>query len=126
MKGIHAVPVYKNIKLIRKTIAQSLHLIEKGKNVLIFPERLKAWANNGIGDFYKDFLNWDRLYCQHTKKALPIVHVAVNKKTKTIEIGMPIPFDPNALFHAEKIRLKRELEETMPRMYHEMEGIIPH
>ena len=47
--------------------------------------------------------------------------MAVNQKAKAVGIGRPIRFDSGLPFPQEKRRLKRELEDSIYRMYYDLE-----
>jgi 1-acyl-sn-glycerol-3-phosphate acyltransferase len=128
MHDLQAIPVYASSRRIRDTFLRSLELLLRGKNILVFPENKERPINEVLGDFSTGFINMARLYYQKTRKAICFLPVAVNQKAKCIRIGRPIRFDSGQPFPQEKQRLKRELEDSIYRMYYDLEqelGALP-
>jgi 1-acyl-sn-glycerol-3-phosphate acyltransferase len=128
MRDLQAIPVYDASRRIRDTLERSLELLLKGKNILVFPEDKGRPINEVLGDFSTGFLTIARLYYEKTRKALCFLPVAVNQKAKAVGIGRPIRFDSGLPFPQEKRRLKRELEDSIYRMYYDLEqelGALP-
>jgi 1-acyl-sn-glycerol-3-phosphate acyltransferase len=128
MRDLQAIPVYNASRRIRLTLERSLDLLLRGRNILVFPENKERPINEVLGDFSTGFISMARLYYEKTRKAICFLPVAVNQKVKGIRIGRPIRFDAGLPFLQEKRRLKRELENSIYRMYYSLEaelGAIP-
>ncbi len=121
MRDINAIPVYGKSRRIRATVDMSLDLLEKGENILVFPEDAKKPKNEAFCDFSTGFMNLARLYFEKTRKAISFIPVAVNRKVKGILVGKPIRFNALAPFRDEKQRLKQELETSIFDMYRRLE-----
>jgi 1-acyl-sn-glycerol-3-phosphate acyltransferase len=121
MKDIGAIPVYAKSRKIAATIQESLRLIERGRNILVFAEDSMRPLNEAICEFSTGFIHIAKLYYEKTRKAIQFIPVAVNRKVRRILVGKPIRFDAAAPFPREKERLKRELEDSVSALYRELE-----
>ena len=122
MKDIGAIPVYQKSKRIMATVAQTLSLLEQGKNILVFAEDSTKKINDVLCEFCTGFIHVAKLYSEKTRKAVAFLPVAVNRKVHRIMVGKPIRFDVTAPFTREKQRLKAELESTVFSLYQELQG----
>ena len=121
MKDIGAIPVYAKSRKIAATIQESLRLIERGRNILVFAEDSMKPLNEAICEFSTGFIHIAKLYYEKTRKAIQFIPVAVNRKVRRILVGKPIRFDAANPFPREKERLKRELEDSVSALYRELE-----
>jgi 1-acyl-sn-glycerol-3-phosphate acyltransferase len=117
MRDIGAVPVYQYSRRIVATVQRSLELMQRGKTLLVFPEDSTRRLNAAICEFCTGFIHLAKLFYEKTKSAVEFVPVAVNEKCRRIIVGKPITFDVRVPFPVEKARLKRELEQTITRLY---------
>ncbi len=122
MKDIGAIPVYQKSKRIRATVEKTLHLLEQGKNILVFAEDSTRKINDFLCEFCTGFIHVAKLYYEKTRKAVAFLPVAVNRSVHRIQVGTPIRFDVTAPFAREKQRLKSELETTVYTLYQELES----
>ena len=116
----HTIPVYHDVRL-RETLRRSMDAIDKGENLVIFPEH-NVPCNQVVYDFQDRFLDLARLYYRRTGKALCFVPFYVAPALGIACCGEPLRFDPDAPMDAERARLKRELmgeitalAESLPR-----------
>jgi 1-acyl-sn-glycerol-3-phosphate acyltransferase len=122
MRDIGAIPVYQKSKRIRATVEKTLHLLEQGKNILVFAEDSTRKINDVLCEFCTGFIHVAKLYYEKTKKAVAFLPVAVNRRVRGILVGRPIRFDVTAPFPNEKQRLKNELEASVYTLYQELES----
>jgi 1-acyl-sn-glycerol-3-phosphate acyltransferase len=122
MKDIGAIPVYSQSKRIKRTVEQSLALLEQGKNILVFAEDSTLKIDEVLCEFCTGFIHVAKLYYEKTRKAVQFLPVAVNRAAHGIRIGKPIRFDATIPFPEEKRRLKAELEHTVAALYGELEA----
>jgi len=121
MRDLGAVPVYDRSRKIRDTVSRSLSLLEQGRSILVFPENAATPVNGLMREFCTGFIHVAKLYYEKTRRAVTFLPVAVNKRVQGIMVGEPIAFDGTTPFHAEKLRLKRELTSTIERLYEELD-----
>jgi hypothetical protein len=121
MRDVGAIPVYDHSRRIRDTLEQTIHLLERGRSILIFPEDAGSPANDVLCDFCTGFIHVARAYTQRTRKAIAFLPVAVHRGRRAVRIGAPIAFDSHAPFAIEKQRVKREIESTIYRLYNDLE-----
>lgn len=121
MRDIHAVPVHQRSRQMRATVERSVELLERGKNILVFPEEPGRKLNDVLCHFYTGFLHLARKYYERTRRAVLFLPVAVNRGVRAILVGRPVEFDATAPFAVEKVRLKRELEHRISDLYRTLE-----
>lgn len=117
MHKIEAIPVYAGSMKIKTTVERSLRRLEKGGNILIFPEDRRYQINDVFFSFRTGFIHLAKLYFEKNRKPISFIPIAVNGKTKGVRFGEPVEFDPSAPFPIEKVRLKRELETRIHELY---------
>lgn len=107
----HTIPVYHDLRL-RETLRLSLEALERGENLVIFPEHYEE-HNQIVHDFQDRFIDLARMYCRRTGKALCFVPFYVAPTRREAHIGEPLRFDPAAPPGEERARLKRELMDAI-------------
>jgi hypothetical protein len=121
MRDLHAVPVHQHSREMRTTVQRSVELLERGKNILVFPEDPTRKLNDVLCSFYTGFLHLARLYYERTRQAVQFLPVAVNRGVRAILVGRPVAYDASAPFAEEKARLKSELEHQVEQLYRSLE-----
>lgn len=86
------------------TFKNTVKRLSEGANVVIFPES-GAEYNHIVTQFQDKFVDVARLYYKKTGQAVPFVPLYIAPKLKTMYIGKPIIFDPNAPIEEERRRL---------------------
>lgn len=122
MGDLNAVPVHQKSRRMHGTVERSVELLERGKNILVFPEEPGRKLNDVLCAFYTGFLHLARRYYERTRRAVLFLPVAVNRGVRAILVGQPVQFDATAPFAVEKVRLKRELEHRIYELYRTLEG----
>lgn len=107
----HTVPVYRDIKVM-KTFHIAMEKLEKGYNNILFLENYMP-HNNIINDFKRGFVDMGRFYYKKTGKILKFAPMYVAPALKTIYIGKPIAFDPNAKIEDERERIPHYLMDAI-------------
>ncbi len=89
-KGIRLIPTYTDLRL-RKTFEESRETMEKGQNLVIFPEDSSDGYHDTLTSFYAGFA---LLGCFLAKKGrdVPVYFAYYRKKTRTFVVGAPIRF----------------------------------
>jgi 1-acyl-sn-glycerol-3-phosphate acyltransferase len=122
MRAINAIPVYQHSRSIRSTVERSVELLERGKNILVFPEDPTLRLNDVLNHFCTGFVHLARQYYERTRRAVLFLPVAVNRGVRAIMVGRPVRFDASAPFAVEKARLKSELEHRVYELYRSLEN----
>jgi 1-acyl-sn-glycerol-3-phosphate acyltransferase len=120
MKAIGAVPVYKQSPRLARTMKLSLALLERGECLVIFPENKALPYNRTMNGFDDGFIGLASLFHKRTGRALDFYPVATRRETRAIRVGAPIAYDPRNSLAAERMRITRELQERIARIYEEL------
>ena len=99
----HTVAVYHDTRIIT-TFRETLKLLQEGASIVIFPEKNERY-NNILYAFQDKFIDLGRMYWKKTGKVLSFVPLYIAPNLKTMYLGKPIPFDPEAPIKAERERL---------------------
>jgi 1-acyl-sn-glycerol-3-phosphate acyltransferase len=101
----------------------SVEVLKEGKVVLIFPEdpEMDMDPVTQMRPFLKGFTRLGEMYYAETGEALRFYPVAVHG-SRRVQVGQPMPFDPENPLGAERLRLMHVLEDKIREMYLEMGG----
>ena len=102
-----------------KAMQISTDTMLKNQAVLIFPE--KDYVNEGVGIFMQGFEHIGKYFYQKTGKKISFYPMFISQKLKTMYIGKPITFNPEADQNEEKNRIVTYLRDEMVKTYTEME-----
>lgn len=116
MHYIEAVPVYGGSRKVLKTIEVSISQLEKGRNLLVFPEIEDIGLTDRLGEFNTGFVNIAKYFYERCSQKVNFYPVCVNKAKNRIEFGRKIEFNPENTFHFEKKRIVSELENGIKEM----------
>lgn len=90
-KNADCVAVYRDMRIIN-TYKESVKALERGENVIIFPEKIDSY-NEIINAFQDKFIDLARLYYSKTGKDLSFVPAYNAAKLKKVVFGKPITYD---------------------------------
>ena len=126
MKKMKGIPVHlHDVKNVMKTIEVSVNLLNKNKNILIFPEEYESsggYLLKGVGEFRTGFAQLGRSYYLATGKRLAFYPVYISKENKRTYILEPIYYDPSTPAPEEKRRIVSYLHDTMQAKALEVEN----
>lgn len=108
------IGVYRDSRVMT-TMRKSLEHLEKGGNVVIFPEHEVA-HNPILWDFQKGFMNLARLYAHKAQKTLSFVPIYVAPKLGKVVFGKPLPCDPEGPPDARPERVRAALMDAITEM----------
>jgi 1-acyl-sn-glycerol-3-phosphate acyltransferase len=117
MKGIGAIPVYRNSRFLGRTIGLSLEALERGEVVAIFPEIQGSEEGRPFGRFDTGFARLAKLFFERTGRSVDIIPVAVNKARRSIGVGPPLRLNPEAPYLEERERLRIRVEDRILALY---------
>ncbi|MBO6044807.1 MAG: hypothetical protein J6P69_03030 [Bacteroidales bacterium] len=115
LNSFEPIPVYKGMpKASADTITQSVDALDRGENLLIFPEKPKdRYDDDSYKEFNTGFAALGRAYYDRTGQCLDFYPAWSDRKTHTFRIGKPVTFDPANDVRMEKQRISSELKERM-------------
>lgn len=110
----HTIPVYRDSRIVttfRRTIAD----LKEGKNIIIFPECAEKF-NAIVNQFQDRFISVAKLYYKRTGKLLSFVPMYLAPRLKTMYLGTPIAFRPEAPDEEERRRICGYIMEEITRI----------
>lgn len=99
----HTIPVYRDARLI-STFRKTAEALEGGMNVIVFPECAEK-HNCIVNQFQDKFIDVAKFYYKRTGRALSFVPMYVAPRLKTLYLGKPIVFCPDAPMVQERHRI---------------------
>lgn len=99
----HTIPVYHDVRL-RQTYRQSVEALVEGESLMIFPEKNEA-CNHILYAFQDKFVDTARFYYKKTGQCVPFVPIYVAPALKSVYIGKPTLFRPEAPISEERERI---------------------
>lgn len=110
-------------KRMEETLRLSMDILRKSEFVLIFPEdyRLARDPVTGMQPFQHSFVRLAEEFYKETRQCLSFIPMAAHR-AGYLMIGKSIVYDPLNPVRAERRRLKNTLEQTITRMYLELEA----
>lgn len=103
----NTIGVYRDARGL-STFKNSVKRLCEGANLIIFPENGQP-HNHIVTQFQDKYIDTARLYYKKTRQCLPFVPLYLAPRRKTMYIGKPIYFDPEAPIEAERQRLNDAL-----------------
>lgn len=90
-----------------------MEALEKGSNLLIFPEKQSQRTLETVSDFHTGFIYLAKYYWQATGKKLHFYPVHVDSKVRVITIGQAVEYVLGTEFHLERARITAELQKAI-------------
>jgi hypothetical protein len=119
MIHIRAIPVYKSGKKILAAANESVQKLEKGYEIIIFPEIPDVRNNDPINEFYTGFINIAKYFYKRNNANIAFYPVCIHKEKNYISITKPIIFDHKNAFPHEKRRIINLLKNSIMKMFRE-------
>jgi len=125
--SLEAIPVYRESpRELIKTFRLTVEAMQAGDNILVFPERgdadtpgQKGYATEGVGDLYTGFAMIAPAYYLKTHKKAVFLPIYASRHLRTLTFGKGIQYRPDAPATEEKLRIVRELHNSMEALYAE-------
>ncbi len=105
------IPVYHDKRML-DTFKKSLECLEKGENLIIFPEH-DAPHDHILCDFQEGFVDIARAYYKRTGKCLSFVPMYIAPQLHTAYLGAGVAYDPENPVKSERRRVCDELMERI-------------
>ncbi|MDD4080508.1 MAG: lysophospholipid acyltransferase family protein [Eubacteriales bacterium] len=124
MRSLDGITVYRdNPRELVKTFRETAAAMEAGDNILIFPENPNdesleeaGYLREGVGEFFSGFAMIAQLYHKKTSKCAQFVPIFADKKHRTLTVGEPTFYHPEAPPREEQQRISDYLRGEMLRM----------
>lgn len=119
MNSTNAIPVYLNQRRVMETFIHSVEALKSKQNLLIFPENKGVVSpyHQHVYQFKTGFIYLAKLYFRETQKTTTFVPISINPRTPSLNIGLPVVFDPENSFSHEKERITRHLMNQIDLLY---------
>ena len=108
------IAVYHDNRLLT-TFRQTIYALEKGTNVIIFPEWREEY-NHIVNRFQDRFIDVAKLHYKRNGQALKFVPMYIAPKLKKVYIGKPIQFVPETPMAEERKRISQYLMDQITEM----------
>ncbi len=116
IKFARPIPVSRdNPRANLKTMQLSTKVLNKKKNIVIFPE--KSSVKEGVGDFMSGFEHLGKYYYQKTGKRISFYPVFISKKKSSMYFEQAIVYNPNNDANVEKERIVKGLHDAIENLY---------
>lgn len=121
LNSFEPIPVYKGMpKESAGTIELSVDALERGENLLIFPEKPSdRYDRESYKDFNTGFAAIGRAFYDRTGQCLEFYPVWTDQEKHEFRIGRPVTFDPSGDPRTEKLRISSELRDRMTLLKNE-------
>ena len=115
-KRAKGIPVSRdNPRANIKTMHDSMETLNKGKNIVIFPE--EHYVQEGVGEFQTGFEHLAKYYYQKTGKKITFYPIFISQINKKMYIEKPIIYNPENDHNDEKKRITTYLHDEMVNLY---------
>lgn len=117
LKSARAIPVYRESKNIMKTFDLSIELLNKGEQILIFPNI--EYNDNGqiMGEIHTGFTHLEKLYHRFNNEHLGFVPIIIDKTTGVITNTSAIYFNYDKPYNVEKDILVNQIIDNINLRY---------
>ena len=112
------IAVYHDMRVM-STFKESIKMLGKGANILIFPEKDEK-HNNIVYQFQENFVDIAKLYYKKTGISLQFIPVYVAPKLRKTFIGEGIIFNCENKIEDERIRISNYLSDEITRIAREL------
>lgn len=102
-QNAHTIGVYHDARIL-STFRKTVQALEDNANVVVFPECPTPY-NNIVNQFQNKFIDIAKLYYKRTGKSLSFVPAYIAPSLKTMYLGTPIVYDPQAPAEPERLRI---------------------
>ena len=110
----NTIGVYHDSRII-STFKTTVQRLQEGSRIIIFPEH-GAPCNHILCEFQDRFIDVARMYHKRTGQALHFVPMYLAPKLRTMYLGQPLPFRPDAPIEEERQRICRAMMEEITAM----------
>lgn len=123
MHSMGAIPVYRGQRDVIKTFELSAKVLQKGENIVIFPDIMYDDTSSQSGSMYTGYLHLARTYHQKTGKELPIIPLYCTQTSGKMIIGKAIHFSSQVPFREEKERVSAAVRDALDQLVIDSEAL---
>lgn len=105
MRRLGAIPVYHKTRRLRETVALSVAALQRGCNLLVFPEVAEVSGPSACSDFNRGFVNIARAFYQRTGMSPVFYPISIDRRRNRVYVGAGKAFDPAVPMAREKWRI---------------------
>ncbi|WP_277631529.1 hypothetical protein [Atopococcus tabaci] len=116
MKSGKAIPVYRKSKKVMHTMKLSVEALQKGENILVFPDVDYQSDSEEVGEIYEGFLFVEKYYHRKTGKHVAFVPLYADSHTQTIRAGEIIRFKEEASFVEQRAEVAEQIQAELNRL----------
>ena len=109
IKSANCIPVYRGSRDITKTFKLSLEALDKGNQILIFPDVAYNNTDSKLQEMHTGFLSLEKQYYRKNKEHLRFIPLIFNKTQKQISSKNGVVFLGDISFAQEKPRVEAEI-----------------
>ena len=122
----NTLPVYRD-KRIMSTFKQTVSTLEKGEDIIIFPEKNRI-ENHILYTFQENFVDVARLYYKRTGKKLKLVPMYIAPRLHKMCLGPAVEYNPQNNAEDERNRVCRYLTDEITKIAEELprHRIVPY
>ena len=124
LRSLGCIPVYKgDYDRMAETLQLSMNVLRDGRCLLVFPEDNLLALNpaTGMKPFQRSFVRLGEMWYAETGERLDFYPVAVHPSGFVV-FGKAETFNPNNALGLERHRLKYLMEDSIVKMYQQLEG----
>jgi 1-acyl-sn-glycerol-3-phosphate acyltransferase len=112
------IPVRASPMGLLATFNQSVDLLTRDGYVVVFPEDPTRPSDPqfGMSPFKKGFVRLGEMYFQRSGRALKFYPLAVHAERRTVQVGIPVVYNPYVPLAKERLRIKHMLENMIREM----------
>lgn len=92
IRSLHSIPVYRGSSHSFITLKECIQVLEKGHDIIVFPDKDYANCQGSDDDIYEGFLYIESLYYRRTGKHIAFIPLVINDHERTICERAPISF----------------------------------
>ncbi len=118
LKSARAIPVYRESKDIMKTFNLSMELLNKGEQILIFPNIEYNDNSHIMGEIYTGFTHLEKLYYRSNNEHLGFVSIIIDKTTGIITNSDTVFFDDDKPYKVEKDIVVKQIIDNINLEYY--------
>lgn len=113
MKSGKGIPVYRGSKKILTTFKHSVEALEKGEDIVIFPDVDYTDSSSKVKELYEGYLYIEKFYYKKTGKHVHFVPLYVSKKKRIIIADESITFSEHEDFSIGQKRIGTYIKQRL-------------
>ena len=116
LRSANAIPVYRGKKEISKTFEESMKVLEKNHQIIIFPDVKYESTKDEIEKIYTGFFKLEEYYYNKTNKHLKFVPIIFDKKNNKIALSKALMFEDSVDMKIQKEEMEKNIIKALKNM----------